>query len=195
MADGRKERKNLTNLESFLDKVKAVLNKDWNIAAGAVVVLLGGGGIIAVYHDAQVKQGVGLYFSIYFNSQNRLLFDILADAVRFFTIFLANLIPCILLKRCKPVPYLHILETYLALMPVTHMDSLIFQFSGEEIEWFTFLPTIKWCITYPVVVFIFYWLEKLYESSENGKIWSKAFDILLISKAVYELRALWNVYH
>lgn len=195
MADASKERKNRTNLKAFFDKkLKVVLNKDWNIAAGAVIVLFFLG-ITAVYHDAQVKQGVGLYFSIYFNSQNRILFDILADAVRFFTIFLANLIPCILIKRCKPVPYLHILETYVALMPVTHMDSLIYYFSGEEFEWITFLPTIKWCLTYPVVVFIFYWLEKLYENSKNGKIWSKAFDVLLISKAVYELRALWLVYH
>lgn len=169
---------------------KTFLNKDWNIAAGVIAALLLEG-MLLVYYLWQVRQGVGEYLAESLHVANADLCNALMILARLNTLLIAFLIPCLAFKRKGMIPFLHIVEIYFSIMPNTHMDVIVKYFNLAEFNLRNYLPAVEWCISYTAAVFVFYWLEKLYEKDRYGKIWSKVFDVFFLLKVGNLFCILW----
>lgn len=169
---------------------KNFLNKDWNIAAGVISVLLFDG-MLLVYCLWQIRQGVGEYLAATLHMGNAQLYDILMLLARLNTLLAATLIPCLAFKRRGAIPFLHITEIYFSFVPNTHMDAIVQYFNFEDFRLRNYLPAVEWCLGYAAAVFVFYWLEKLYEKDQYGRIWSKVFDVFFLLRAGNLFYILW----
>lgn len=169
---------------------KTFLNKDWNIAAGVITALLLEG-MLMVYYLWQVRQGVGEYLAESLHLASAELCDALMVLARLNTLLIAFLIPCLTFKRKGVVPFLHIVEIYFSFVPNTHMDAIVQYFNLAEFRLRNYLPAVEWCMGYAAAVFVFYWLEKLYEKDRYGKIWAKVFDVFFLLRAGNLFYILW----
>ncbi|MCM1118235.1 MAG: hypothetical protein NC543_02600 [bacterium] len=83
-------------------------------------------------HDRQTAEGVGLYFAIALQREDRLVFDLLVDGLGAAALLLLVTVPCAVGRADKLMKICLLLVAFVALMPAVSPASLLHLFSNPD---------------------------------------------------------------
>lgn len=122
-------------------------------------------GCLYTLHDMQTAEGIGLFFAMQLNLEQRMPFDLLVDAVCMGALVVLVYLPCKLLKYHSVDSFLRLLIVYLAVMPSVSLAGIIGLFREGRLEFIWDMGILMnwdcWLHLYSVVPFLQIWIPIL----------------------------------
>lgn len=142
------------------------------------------------FHDSQIAQGAGLFFTLQYNMEDRTFFDNIIDILGFVAILLSALLPLLLLKKFTPAAFLRFVCLFLSLVPMINPGSLVhigahfsdWSFRGN-LTFYNIIDTLRPIIPIFIII-LFFAIIKGVNTYDNSNVLNISVKILFILSAL-----------